>query len=196
MLAQCASRFGVAKSGGNCLMGNHVHLIAVPHSAESLARCFGLAHQRYAAATNARSGWTGNLWANRFYSSALDEDHMWTAVRYVERNPVRAKMVNEATDWIWSSARCHAALCADDLLAPPRPFPGMETDWPAFLARGLTTAEVERIRVNTATGRPTGSEAFVKKLEQTTGRLLRPLKRGVKPGGSTHSEAPVDDLFS
>ncbi len=122
----------------------------------------------------------------------------WCALRLdaTQENPVRAKMVNEATDWIWSSARCHAALCADDLLAPSRPFPGMETDWPAFLARGLTTAEVERIRVNTATGRPTGSEAFVKKLEQTTGRLLRPLKRGVKPGGSTHSEAPMDDLFS
>lgn len=60
MLAQCAARYGV-EIWSYCLMTNHVHFIEVPESEESLARCFCLAHQRYAAATTARNGWTGNL---------------------------------------------------------------------------------------------------------------------------------------
>jgi hypothetical protein len=40
--------------------------------------------------------------------ASSDVPHLITAVRYVERNPVRARLVERATDWPWSSARAHA----------------------------------------------------------------------------------------
>jgi putative transposase len=92
---------------GYCLMSNHVHLLVVPRLADSLARGVGLAHRRYAVWLNQRAGYSGHLWANRFFSTALDEAHHWMAIRYVERNPVRAGLVVEAAEWPWSSARAH-----------------------------------------------------------------------------------------
>ena len=174
MLGQCAAREGL-KIWAYCLMGNHVHLIVVPEHKDALARGIGLCHQRYASAVNARNGWTGNLWANRFYSSVLDEEHLLRAVRYVELNPVRARMVAEAADWLWSSARAHLGLCGDALLAPDRPFPGeWSGEWTAFLKQELTAQETAWIRQNIATGRPTASLEFVKQLEQEIGRPLTP----------------------
>ena len=72
-----------------CLMLNHVHLIVVPQSAESLRRAIGEAHRRYTRWINFREGWRGHLWQGRFASFVMDEDHLLTAARYVELNPVR-----------------------------------------------------------------------------------------------------------
>ena len=76
-----------------CLMPNHVHLIVVPQSAESLRRAIGEAHRRYTRWINFREGWRGHLWQGRFASFVMDEDHLLTAARYVELNPVRAGLV-------------------------------------------------------------------------------------------------------
>jgi putative transposase len=51
-----------------CLMPNHVHLIAVPHSADGLRRAIGEVHRRYTRAVNFREGWPGHLWQGRFAS--------------------------------------------------------------------------------------------------------------------------------
>ena len=51
-----------------CLMDNHVHLVAVPESEKSLARCFGETHKRYTRLINLREGWKGFLWQGRFKS--------------------------------------------------------------------------------------------------------------------------------
>ena len=75
------------------LMPNHVHLIVVPQSAESLRRAIGEAHRRYTRRINFREGWRGHLWQGRFASFVMDEDHLLTAARYVELNPVRAGLV-------------------------------------------------------------------------------------------------------
>ena len=72
----------------DCLMPNHVHLIVVPQSAESLRRAIGEAHRRYTRWINFREGWRGHLWQGRFASFVMDEDHLLTAARYVEVNPV------------------------------------------------------------------------------------------------------------
>src|SRR3954449_7601257 len=84
---------------GYCLMSNHVHLIAVPHGANALAQSLKQAHGRYASYWNARQSSTGHVWQGRFYSCPLDESHLWAALRYVELNPVRAKMVASAELW-------------------------------------------------------------------------------------------------
>ena len=75
-----------------CLMPNHVHLVLVPPDAGSLASALGEAHRRYTRHVNLRERWRGYLWQGRFASCAMDEAHLLAAVRYVELNPVRARL--------------------------------------------------------------------------------------------------------
>ncbi len=77
-----------------CLMPNHVHLIVVPQSAESLRRAIGEAHRRYTRWINFREGWRGHLWQGRFASFVVDEDDLLTAVR--EAQP-RARRIGPDT---------------------------------------------------------------------------------------------------
>ena len=66
-----------------CLMNNHVHFVAVPENEESMARAFNTLHMRYAQYSNAKRGDKGHLWQGRYYSTALDERHLYAAMRYV-----------------------------------------------------------------------------------------------------------------
>ena len=75
-----------------CLMSNHIHLVAIPEEPQSLAMALRRTHGRYALYLNSRRHRIGHLWQNRFYSCALDETHLWAALRYAERNPVRAQL--------------------------------------------------------------------------------------------------------
>ena len=163
-----------------CLMSNHVHLIVVPIREESLGHALRDAHTVYAMHFNTRTKMTGHVWQGRFHSSPLDEAHLWAAVRYVERNPVRAGMVERAEDYKWSSARNHCGLGEDLLLSGDFPPPGVVEDWRAWLAEGDEEGAVGRIYQQTHTGRPCGSGEFIDHLESLAGRSLRPARRGRK----------------
>jgi hypothetical protein len=76
-------------------------------SAESLRRAIGEARRRYTRSINFREGWRGHLWQGRFASFVRDEDHLLTAARYVELNPVRAGLVQAPSRYRWSSAAAH-----------------------------------------------------------------------------------------
>lgn len=164
-----------------CWMSNHVHLVVVGHTPESLARAIGNSHRRYSRFVNRRNGWSGHLWSNRFYSTPLDPASSFRAARYVELNPVRAGLVAEAVDYPWSSARAHVLGEPDPLLSPQRPFPGAGADWADWLRRGVTPEHLETLRANTSTGRPTGSPEFVRQLEEALGRRLRTGPPGPSP---------------
>jgi putative transposase len=73
-----------------CLMTNHPHLVAVPSREDSLSVLLRRVHGRYAQNYNARCGRTGHLWQNRFFACVLGPSHLWAALAYVERNPVKA----------------------------------------------------------------------------------------------------------
>jgi putative transposase len=117
-----------------CLMPNHVHLIAVPLSADGLRRAIGEAHRRYTRMVNFREGWRGHLWQGRFASFVLDEPYLLTAARYVELNPVRAALVNTPRQYRWSSAAAHVRG-EDDALVRVRPLLQLAPDWRRFLTR-------------------------------------------------------------
>jgi putative transposase len=153
-----------------CLMTNHVHMIVVPRRADSLARAIGNAHRQYSRTMSVKNDWTGHLWANRFYSSPLDEVHMWYAVRYIESNPLRAGLVANATGYRWSSARAHAGMTRDPVLSEDRPFPGSIAGWGAWLNAGRVVPEYNTLRRNTSTGRPTGTADFVDRIEKELGQ--------------------------
>src|SRR3974377_2186678 len=90
-----------------CLMPHHVHLVVAPQSEEGWARAIGEAHRRYTRRINFREKWRGYLWQGRFASFVMDESYLLAAARYVELNPVRAKLVLAPRAYRWSSARAH-----------------------------------------------------------------------------------------
>ena len=119
-----------------CLMPNHVHLIVVPQSAESLRRAIGEAHRRYTRRINFREGWRGHLWQGRFASFVMDEDHLLTAARYVELNPVRHGLVQAPSRYRWSSAAAHLRG-RDDVLVQVAPLLQMAPNWRRLLTRAI-----------------------------------------------------------
>jgi putative transposase len=188
LMADSRARAGV-DVWAYCLMPNHVHLIVVPEREDSLAAWFGEGHRRYSSVINQREEWRGHLWQERFYSSALDERHLWEAARYVELNPVRAGLCRDAAEWPWSSARAHLTA-EDDALVRVSPLLDRVGCWTTYLGRGIDTEVLRQLRQSARTGRPLGDEAFVRRIEYLTGRSL-----AVKPPGRPRAiSKPGDSL--
>lgn len=165
---------------GYCLMTNHVHIVAVPRSADALAGAIGRTNFLYAQYVNRLHGRTGHLWQNRFYSCALDEVHLWRTLSYVERNPVRAKMVRLPWRHRWSSAAAHIGeadasglLDLDEWRATWTP-----AKWKRELARVEDENTLAGIRNSLHTGRPLGTDTWLSRLETKLNRRLRPLPVG------------------
>lgn len=147
-------------------------------------------HGRYAQYFNTRSGRTGHLWQNRFFACVLGQDHLWSALAYVERNPVRAGMVDRAAEYRWSSAAVHQGG-ADE-------FGVLDLQWwqRAGRAEGLSQAlgedDVETgaaLRRCTYAGRPFGDASFLGRMSQQFNRSWvrgRPRKA---PQGPDEAEA-------
>jgi len=145
-----------------CLMTNHIHLVLVPEEADSLARCVQRVHGRYAQFVNTNRQRTGHLWQNRFFSCPLDDKHLWLALRYVERNPVRAGLVSRAIDYRWSSASAH--------LGQGDPTRMLDLDfweshggvkrWSQLIDAEEDGTDLRNLRRATFAGEPLGSEDF------------------------------------
>lgn len=176
-LARAGDRHGL-ELWAYCLMPNHVHLVVRAARQDSLARTIGEVHGQHARVLHRREGWDGHLWANRYYAAALGPDRLWAAVRYVERNPVRAGLAARAEDFRWSSARAHCGLAPSAPLSPRRPFPGPILDWRSWLAGAPDRDGEGAIRWCTARGLPAGSREFVADLERRLDRSLTPRRRG------------------
>ena len=160
-----------------CLMPNHVHLIAVPETAEGMSLAMGQAHCDYARLINERQGWSGRLWQGRFWSTVMDPEHTWQAALYIEQNPVRAGMVERPEDHPWSSARAHLTG-QNDALVRAKPLLDQVGDWRAFLDTALPSSALDAIRKSTRTGRALAATDFSKAIEATTGIRLLPRPRG------------------
>ena len=162
-----------------CLMPNHVHLIAVPHTEEGLRKAIGEVHRRYSRMINFRQGWRGYLWQGRFSSFVMDESYLLTAVRYIELNPVRAQLVSDPAFYPWSSAKAHIEG-RDDVLVKVSPLLELIPNWKEFLWEDIKDKECENLRLHERTGRPLGDEAFIEKLEELLGQQLQKRKPGPK----------------
>jgi putative transposase len=76
ILRDYSDRFGL-EVWAYCLMTNHVHLLVLPRFATAPAMAIGVSHRLHSRRVNARNGWLGHLWANRYFSTVLDEHHLW-----------------------------------------------------------------------------------------------------------------------
>ena len=144
-----------------CLMPNHVHLIVVPETEEGLRRSIGVTHQRYTREVNARMKWSGYLWQGRFASFPMDQSYLLAAARYVELNPVQAKLVKLPEDYQWRSARFHLGLWEDDVVCQS-PLRGLVPDWREHLLGPHDEKMLSKIEHASRTGRPLdGDTQFV-----------------------------------
>ena len=162
-----------------CLMDNHVHLIAVPEKEDSLAVGLKDVHVRYTRMINFREGWRGYLWEGRFKSHPLSESHLYAAIRYVERNPVRARLVNRAEEYQWSSAKAHVTGEKSSLLAENFMLTEIR-DWSSYLQEESTEQESRLFQQHVHTGRPLGDDTYMHLLEKITGKSLERKKPGPK----------------
>ena len=155
---------------GYCLMSNHVHLVAVPAKEDSLSVLLRRVHGRYAQYYNAHAGRSGHLWQNRFFACMLGSTHLWAALAYVERNPVRAAIVEHAAEYPWSSASAH--LGSEDRSGI------LDLEWwkkeqPRNWREVLDGEDEEgetRLRGCTYAGRPFGEDSFVREMAERFGR--------------------------
>jgi putative transposase len=161
-----------------CLMPDHVHLVAVPEDALSLAAALIPLQTQYSRHIHQTRKKEGVLWRGRFASCPLDARHAWEAIRFVERNPLRAGLILRPDRYPWSSAGGHAGLREDPLLAGGLKVRGKGENWAKWLRAGEDAAMVRTIRACTRTGRPAGSAAFIARLEKLTRRCLRAKKAG------------------
>ena len=180
LMAEWCSHYGV-EIWAYCLMPNHVHLVAVPKEKDSLQRAIGEAHRRYTRMINFREDWRGHLWQGRFASYVMDEKYLLACVRYVENNPVRAKLSDHAQDWKWSSAAAHISG-ENDRLVTVRPMLGLvKKKWVYYLGAPISEEEVNMMQKHERTGRPLCAPWFLTHLETLLGRQLMPKKAGRKP---------------
>ena len=160
-------------------MPHHVHLIVVPKTEDGLRRAIGEAHRRYTRRVNFREQWRGHLWQGRFASFVLDEPYLLACARYVELNPVRARLTTAPSKYRWSSASAHIKR-KDDCLVKVGPLLGLAKNWRRLLTSAATEEQIKAFREHERTGRPMGDEAFQKRLEKKLGRVLRRQKPGPK----------------
>lgn len=175
LLAEMGGRFGVEVIA-YCLMDTYIQAVVVPQTAAALARAIGEAHRRYTTLFNSRQGVRGFLFQGRFSSCPLDDEHRAIAARCVEREPVRAGLVERAWEYPWSSAAFHAGLATDDPLVRRRHVGDPTLDWCDLLDR--EPPEIERLRARARTGRPCGCDTFIEQAERLAQRRLRPRPAG------------------
>ncbi|OFZ53778.1 MAG: hypothetical protein A2328_09965 [Bdellovibrionales bacterium RIFOXYB2_FULL_36_6] len=176
-----------------CLMSNHVHFIVIPKDKESISAVFNRAHFRYSQYNNKRKKIKGHLWQGRFYSCFIEdsESYLKQAIRYVERNPVRAKMVKKAWDWKWSSAGEHIGKSETVLkIRKVSEYTGItEKQWKKVLEEEDNKYFTEEIRKITNSGRALGDADFIAQMENKLEVLLRVLPTGRPPRKKENEKA-------
>ena len=166
-----------------CLMSNHVHFLAIPKRKDDLANVFKSLHVKYSHYINKQRKAKGHLWQGRFYSCLLDEKHLYRAIRYIENNPVRAKLVKQAWNYNYSSALDHVGEREKSLINLSKYKTINKKDWKEYLKE--TDSQItEEIRLKTNRGLAVGTKEFILDLEKKLKRSLECRKWG-RPKKST-----------
>jgi putative transposase len=168
------------------LMTNHVHLRVTPGTAESIPRLVIALGRRYVQYVNVTYRRTGTLWDSRYKSSLIDADsYLLKCQRYIELNPVRAAMVDDPSQYRWSSYR-HNALGQMSRYLSPHPLYlalGSEAKMRQAAYRALFRTElyeeaISDLRLAINQNQPLGNTRFFDKIDTMTGQRREPRPRG------------------
>jgi putative transposase len=174
-----------------CLMPNHWHFVLWPESDGQLGAFMQkptVTHVRNWQEHRRRVG-EGHVYQGRYKSFPVQTDgHFYRLARYVERNCLRANLVDNVVDWRWSSlwrrlqGPRHSAILSPWPVAYPR-------DWVALVNEPQTEAEVEALRRSVQRGQPYGADTWVKETARTLG-LESTLRRPGRPRKQPGAEGP------
>jgi putative transposase len=172
MLRECAFDAGCAVHA-YVLMTNHVHLLLSPDDENGVSTMMQRLGRRYVRYFNRRHARTGTLWEGRFRSSLVqDERYLMICHRYIELNPVRARMAHAPSDYLWSSHLANAFGKQDRLLTPHSIYTRLGSDpvtrqsvYQDLFREALSDEDLDRVRQAGNGNRPLG--------EQQTDRVCR-----------------------
>lgn len=100
-------------------MTNHFHLLMTPNQETSMSKLMHAVGTRFALYYNRKYGRTGTVWEGRPHSFLIDSTrYFFDCLKYIELNPVRARMVSEPSAYAWSSFQCNALGLPDALVTP------------------------------------------------------------------------------
>jgi len=181
LLAQGQERFGM-RVCGYCLMSNHWHLLLWPEGDGDLAEFMKWITVTHTMRYHAAHGTTGmgHIYQGRYKSFPVQGNASYLKVlRYIEANPLRAKLVDKAEEWPWSSYRHHIGVTKPDtplrICKGPRPIP---RNWPEYVLNKQTKLETDTIQNAIKRGCPLGDTDWI----ETTARKLE-LESTLKPIG-------------
>lgn len=171
------------------LMTNHIHLLAVPQDNDGITRMMQYIGRHYVPYIHNAYGGSGSLWEGRYKASLIQDDrYLLTCMRYIELNPVRAKMVNTPTQYRWSSYHRNGRGKPDEILtAHPlyqslgKTEKGRQTAYKALFREVIDTESLTDIRNAWQTGTPLGNERFLKQVEKRLKCRVGQARRG-RPG--------------
>ena len=174
-----------------CLMTNHVHLLLDPGDD---IKNIGLLMKRLAGRqtrfVNKQENRTGSLWDGRYKMSIVDSDEYFLqCCRYIELNPVKAKMVKRPADYRWSSYRENAGL-SPSVTVGRHGFTNLcdisFEGYQEYVAENTPSSEAEFISQRLESNRLTGGSRFVKEIERRTGIRLEYKRPGRPPTSKTN----------
>ncbi|MCX6736451.1 MAG: transposase [Candidatus Parcubacteria bacterium] len=168
-----------------CLMPNHFHLVLYPYldgDLQKFMQWITLTHTQRWHTKNKTVG-TGHLYQGRYKSFGIEgDDHLLTVIRYVERNPLRAKLVTKAQNWDFSSLNKRLKNKQTDLLSP---WPIAEPkDYISFVNLPQTCEEEESVRYSVNRGKPFGTPEWTNEMINRHGLLATIRKRGRQNKGT------------
>ena len=180
-LLACAVRFGCVVHA-YCLMTNHVHLLVTPSKKNALSAMMQTLGSTYVRYINIKYRRTGTLWEGRFKVSPIDADeYLFSCMRYIENNPVRARMVRSPKNYPWSSFRANALGEADRLVTPHALYMTLGKNcarsYAALFQRDGNT-EIDDIRSAINGNWALSAARFVKMVEKKSGAHAAPKARG------------------
>jgi len=153
---------------GWCLMPNHFHLVLWPHGDGDLSRWMHWLMTCHVRRYHEHYQSSGHVWQGRFKAFPVQHDlHFLRVLRYVERNPVRAGLVERADQWRWSSLHAQAHRQVAQLLSPgPVPRPG---NWLDLVNHSEPPADIARLRTCVNRGCPFGSSSWTAQMAAQLG---------------------------
>ncbi len=180
-----------------CLMTNHVHLLVTPSKELACTNLMRDLGQRYVQYFNRRYGRIGTLWQGRYWANVVESArYLLGTYRYIERNPVAARMVQAPQDYRWSSVAANTGQRADALVTPHSEYMSLGLDeasrhenYSRLVQESVEEELVRQIRESRDTGYPLASDAFKAGLAARLGRRTEPGKAG-RPEKKTDSEPP------
>ncbi len=185
-LKQFKTTYGI-KIYAYCLMTNHVHLLVEPpDDATVLSRMMKRLAGRQAACINKREARSGALWGGRFKASPVDREcYLLACSRYIDLNPVKARMVFKPEDYPWSSYRKKAGYESMDWLDTDSCFDGLGSPnkdrcvaYQEFVGQGTPSVEQKFIAQALQRNQLTGDDLFIDEIEQCLGFRIEHRERG------------------